>query len=40
MDLRGSHGQRPFLLLGDAPGVAVGESQQPFGLGIVFRAGY
>jgi hypothetical protein len=38
MDLRGGQGQRPFLLVGDTPGVAVGECQQAFGLGIVFRA--
>jgi hypothetical protein len=35
VDLRGRQGQRPFLVVGDAPGVAVGEGQQAFGLGIV-----
>jgi len=25
VDLRGGQGQRPFLLVGDTPGVAVGE---------------
>ena len=28
MHLCGSQGQRPFLVVGDAPGVAVGEGQQ------------
>ncbi len=37
VDLRGGQGQRPFLVVSDAPGVAVGNGQQAFGLGIVFR---
>jgi hypothetical protein len=36
VDLCGGEGQRPFLLVGDATGVAVGEGQQALGLGIVF----
>ena len=38
VDLRGGHGQQcPFLAVSCFPGVAVGKSQQAFGLGIVFR---
>src|SRR5690348_7402444 len=38
VDLGCVQGQRPFLGVGDALGVTVGERQQALGLGIVFRA--
>jgi hypothetical protein len=34
IDLRGSKGQRPFLVVSDTPGVAVGDGQQALGVGI------
>jgi hypothetical protein len=38
MDLRGSQGQRPFLLVGDALVRRSAKGQQALGLGITFRA--